>query len=234
MGRTAMSPRLEKRLAAGAAVREVVVGLSDGLTIPFALAVGVTGAVVESRLAVTAGLAEIAAGAIAMGLGGYLAARGDARHYASAARREETEIFTQADAETKEVRGIFEHYGLTSAESATVLQSLRRRPKDWVAFMMRFELGLEPPETGRAWKSAVTIAAAYGVGGCIPLGASLVLDGPREALGAATDLALVALAIFGAAKGQFTGTPIWRSALQTMLSAGGVAAAAFGLACWFF
>ena len=175
-----MTPHIEKHFTASDTVRDIVIGMSDGLTVPFALAAGLTGAISQSRLILTAGFAEIAAGSIAMGLGGYLAARGDAEHYAHEQAREEDEIVRIPEAEAEETREIFQTYGLSAQECATVVESLRQRPKDWVAFMMRFELGLEQPQTGRAWKSAATIALAYVVGGIIPLSAYLfVSDAPR-------------------------------------------------------
>src|ERR1700736_1105677 len=162
-----MTPHVEKHFTASETVRDIVIGMSDGLTVPFALAAGLTGAISQTHLIVTAGFAEIAAGSIAMGLGGYLAARGDAEHYAHEQVLEEKEIVTLPEAEAKEVREIFQTYGLSAEECATVIESLRKRPKDWVKFMMRFELGLEEPERSRAWKSALTIATAYIVGGVI-------------------------------------------------------------------
>jgi len=224
------TPHLEKHFTAGETVRDVVIGMSDGLTVPFALAAGLTGAISQSRLIVTAGFAEIAAGAIAMGLGGYLAARGDAEHYAHEKIREEGEIVEKPEAEAQEVRDIFRTYGLTDEESAPVIASLRRRPKDWVTFMMRFELGLEEPEPGRAWKSALTIALAYIVGGVIPLSAYLILSDAHRALAVSAAVTLAALALFGGIKGRFTGAPVGRSALQTTLIGGLAAAAAFAIA----
>lgn len=227
-----MHPHIEKHFTAGDSVRDVVIGMSDGLTVPFALAAGLTGAISQTHLIVTAGFAEIAAGAIAMGLGGFLAARGDAEHYAHELAREEEEIITKPDAEAQEVRDIFRTYGLNDEESATVVESLRKRPKDWVAFMMRFELGLEEPDPGRAWKSALTIALAYIVGGVIPLSAYLILPDTQSALRLSVIVTLIALAIFGGIKGRFTGVPILRSALQTSVIGGLAAAAAFGIARW--
>jgi VIT1/CCC1 family predicted Fe2+/Mn2+ transporter len=221
---------IEKHFTAGNTVRDVVIGMSDGLTVPFALAAGLTGAITQSRLIITAGLAEIAAGSIAMGLGGYLAARGDAEHYASERAREEDEVIRVPAAEQKEVSDIFQTYGLTPTESESVAQSLSRRPKDWVEFMMRFELGLEPPEPGRAWKSALTIALAYMVGGMIPLSAYLIVGDARAALRVSVVVTLIALAIFGAVKGKFTGVPMLRGGLQTMVIGGVAAAAAFAIA----
>ena len=227
-----MTPHIEKHFTAGDAVRDVVIGMSDGLTVPFALAAGLTGAISQTHLIVTAGFAEIAAGSIAMGLGGYLAARGDAEHYAHEQAREEEEIITIPEAEAQEVRDIFLTYGLSAEECATVVESLRQRPKDWVEFMMRFELGLEKPEPSRAWKSALTIAFAYIVGGIIPLSAYLILSNAQSALRLSVAVTLVALALFGGIKGRFTGVPVLRSALQTSIIGGIAAAAAFGIARW--
>ena len=226
------TPHIEKHFTAGETVRDIVIGMSDGLTVPFALAAGLTGAISQTHLIVTAGFAEIAAGSIAMGLGGYLAARGDAEHYASEKLREETEIITRAEDEAQEVRDIFLTYGLTPEECFTVVESLRKRPKDWVTFMMRFELGLEEPNPGRAWKSALTIACAYIVGGIIPLSAYLFLSDAHAALKLSATVTLLALAIFGGIKGRFTGTPVIRSALQTAIIGSLAAAAAFAIARW--
>ena len=227
-----MTPHIEKHFTAGDVVRDIVIGMSDGLTVPFALAAGLTGAISQTHIIVTAGFAEIAAGSIAMGLGGYLAARGDAEHYAHEQAREEHEITTIPEAEAQEVRDIFQTYGISHEECATVVDSLRRRPKDWVAFMMRFELGLEQPEPSRAWKSALTIAFAYIIGGVIPLSAYLFLTDAQSALRLSVVVTLVALAIFGGIKGRFTGVPVFRSALQTSVIGGLAAAAAFGIARW--
>ena len=226
------TPHLEKHFTAGDAVRDVVIGMSDGLTVPFALAAGLTGAISQTHLIVTAGFAEIAAGSIAMGLGGYLAARGDAEHYVHERAREEAEIIEKPEDEAQEVRDIFRSYGLSAEECATVVASLRQRPQDWVTFMMRFELGLEAPEPGRAWKSALTIACAYIVGGVIPLSAYLFMSTTTAALKVSVVTTLIALAVFGGIKGRFTGVPVFRSALQTTLIGGLAAAAAFGIARW--
>ena len=227
-----MKPHIETHFTAGEMVRDIVIGMSDGLTVPFALAAGLTGAISQTHLIVTAGFAEIAAGSIAMGLGGYLAARGDAEHYASEQAREEAEIVTIPDAEAQEVSDIFQTYGLTPAECATVVASLRQRPKDWVAFMMRFELGLERPDPSRAWKSALTIALASAVGGVIPLSGYLLVADIHSALKLSVVVTLAALAIFGGVKGRFTGVPVIRSALQTSVIGGLAAAAAFAIARW--
>ena len=226
------TPHTEKHFTSGDTVRDIVIGMSDGLTVPFALAAGLTGAISQTHLIVTAGFAEIAAGSIAMGLGGYLAARGDAEHYAHELAREEREITQVPDAEAQEVSDVFKTYGLTSDESAAVVESLRRRPKDWVSFMMRFELGLESPDPSRAWKSALTIAVAYVVGGLIPLSAYLLVSDAQQALRLSVGVTLLALALFGGIKGRFTGVPVLRSALQTAFIGGVAAAAAFGISRW--
>ncbi len=222
----------EKHFTAGAAVRDIVIGMSDGLTVPFALAAGLTGAIAQTELIVTAGVAEIAAGSIAMGLGGFLAARSDAEHYRSEKRREEREIQAIPEMEAEEVREIFRSYGLTGDESESVISSLRQRPDDWVKFMMRFELGLEAPEPGRAWRGALTIAGAYIVGGLIPLFAYMMISEVEQALKWSAASTFVALAVFGGVKGYFTGVPFWKSAWQTTAVGGLAATAAFMIARW--
>ena len=224
------TPHIEKHFTAGETVRDVVIGMADGLTVPFALAAGLTGAIASSHIVITAGFAEIAAGSIAMGLGGYLAARSDAEHYVSERKREEEEIVTVPDIEAQEVQEIFKTYGLNETESASVVAALRQRPQDWVDFMMRFELGLEKPVPDRAWKSALTIALSYIVGGIIPLSAYLAITDAHNALKISISVTLAALLGFGAVKGRFTGAPMLRSGLQTALIGGLAAAAAFGIA----
>jgi VIT1/CCC1 family predicted Fe2+/Mn2+ transporter len=221
---------IEKHFTAGEAVRDVVIGMSDGLTVPFALAAGLSGTVASTHIVVTAGLAEIAAGSIAMGLGGYLAAKSDAEHYASERAREAQEVVDVPDVEMAEVAGVFRTYGLSDEQSAPIVRALRGRPEAWVDFMMRFELGMEKPDPTRALKSALTIAGAYIAGGFIPLAPYMLLGTAREALIASVLITLVALLIFGYVKGRFTGAGPVKSALQTVLIGGLAAAAAFGIA----
>jgi VIT1/CCC1 family predicted Fe2+/Mn2+ transporter len=220
----------EHHFKAPEAVRDVVIGMSDGLTVPFALAAGLTGAIAQTNIIITAGLAEIAAGAIAMGLGGYLAARSDSEHYFSELAREYREVAVVPDKEAAEVAEVFADYGVTAEESAAVVASFRKRPDDWVRFMMRFELGLEEPHPQRALRSAATIAASYVVGGVIPLSAYFATDNVPDALHWSIAITLTALAIFGFIKGHFTGTSRVRSAIQTLVVGGVAAAAAFQLA----
>jgi vacuolar iron transporter family protein len=221
---------VERHFTASDVVRDVVIGMSDGLTVPFALAAGLSGAIAQSRVVVTAGLAEIAAGSIAMGLGGYLAARSDAEHYASEQRRELLEIDEKPEVEAEEVAEIFRSYGLHDAQIAPVVAALRARPHDWMEFMMRFELGLEKPEPRRAMKSALTIGGAYIAGGMVPLCPYFFAPSAAAALGWSVGMTLVALFTFGCVKGRFTGAGPLRSGTQTMLIGGVAAAAAFGIA----
>jgi len=225
-----VKPHVEKHFTAGNFVRDVVIGMSDGLTVPFALAAGLSGAVQSTHLVVVGGLAEIAAGSIAMGLGGYLAARGDAEHYEQERGREYREIKEIPEEEMAEVSRVFQQYGLTQEESNSISEALSRRPDAWVDFMMRFELGLEPPESGRAITSAATIAGAYIAGGIIPLSPYLVLSSASQGLMVSAVVTLAALGIFGYIKGSFTGTGKLRSATQTMVIGGLAATAAFILA----
>jgi vacuolar iron transporter family protein len=225
-----LTPHVEKHFTASEVVRDVVIGMSDGLTVPFALAAGLSGAVAASRIVVTAGLAEIAAGSIAMGLGGYLAARSDAEHYASEERREHVEIREIPEEEKKEVLEVLEKYGLSAAEAEPIVTALSQRPQSWVDFMMRFELGLEKPDPGRALKSGLTIAGAYVAGGLIPLSPYIFVAQAASGLTMSVLVTLLALLVFGFVKGRFTGARPLRSALQTMVIGGLAAAAAFAIA----
>jgi vacuolar iron transporter family protein len=220
----------EKHFTASETVRDIVIGMSDGLTVPFALAAGLSGAVSSTHIVVTAGLAEIAAGSIAMGLGGYLAAKTDFEHYSSERKREFREIDTVPAQEADEVAEIFQNYGLTKAQIAPLVDAIRETPTQWVDFMMRFELGLEPPDPKRARQSAFTIAIAYIVGGLVPLMPYILLPIVSQALPVSVAFTLLALFIFGYIKGQFTGLKPLRSGLQTFLIGGLSATAAFMLA----
>jgi vacuolar iron transporter family protein len=221
---------VERHFTAGEVVRDVVIGMSDGLTVPFALAAGLSGAVDNSHIVVVAGLAEIAAGSIAMGLGGYLAAKSDAEHYQSERQREAREVQEIPDEEAREVQKVLAEYGLSHEDSVPVVQALTRKPKEWVDFMMRFELGLEEPDPKRAVQSAATIAVSYVAGGIIPLSPYMALHSSRMALGWSVLVTLIALGVFGYVKGRFTGSRPGRSATQTIVIGGLAAGAAFLLA----
>jgi len=221
---------VERHFTSGETVRDIVIGMADGLTVPFALAAGLSGAVMSTGIIVTAGLAEISAGSIAMGLGGYLAAKSDAEHYISERARELQEVATIPREEMKEVAEVFRAYGLEEEEIRPIVLALRKKPGAWVDFMMRFELGLEEPDPKRALRSALTIAASYVVGGFIPLAPYIVLANAAIALRFSVIVTLIALFSFGFIKGQFTGTRPLRSALQTTFTGGLAAAAAFMIA----
>jgi VIT1/CCC1 family predicted Fe2+/Mn2+ transporter len=247
---TGDSQHVEGHFESSESVRDVVIGLSDGLTVPFALAAGLSGAVSSTNMGahiiVLAGLAEIAAGSIAMGLGGYLAARGDAEHYASELKREQTEVVTRPEDEAEEIYQIFDQYSVPREAAAPVLAALEQNHPAYVDFMMRFELGLEKPAANRAHRSALTIACSYIAGGMVPLLPYMFVHAPQMVGGdvvtspliPSTEVALkfsvlitlLALASFGALKGRLLGTGTLRSALQTSLIGGAAAAAAYTLA----
>jgi len=227
---------VERHFTAGETVRDIVIGMSDGLTVPFALAAGLTGlSNATAGIIVIAGLAEIAAGSIAMGLGGYLAAKSDAEHYAKEREREKREVVEIPEEEKREVAQVFRSYGLSEDESEPIVEALAKHPKKWVDFMMRFELGLEKPDPKRALVSALTIAGAYIAGGLIPLApyivtARFVPTTVNTALLLSIGLTLLALLVFGFIKGRYTGTRPMRSALQTALIGSLAAGAAFLIA----
>jgi VIT1/CCC1 family predicted Fe2+/Mn2+ transporter len=220
----------ERHFTGNRTVRDLVLGMADGLTVPFALAAGLTGAIDAMWIIVVAGLAEIAAGALAMGLGGYLAAKSDAEHYESERAREQREVREKPEAEVAEVIEVLESYGVKAEEARPLVDALRRNPQGWVDFMMRFELGLERPDPQRALWSAITIGGAYVAGGLIPLAPYMVLHTATVALAVSAAVTLIALVTFGYVKGRFTGAPPTRSAVQTALIGGLAAAAAFAIA----
>ncbi len=226
---------VERHFTAGDTVRDIVIGMSDGLTVPFALAAGLTGAIDRAGIIVTAGLAEIAAGSIAMGLGGYLAAKSDAEHYTKEREREKREVVDIPEEEKREVAQVFHSYGLSKQESEPIVEALAKHPKKWVDFMMRFELGLEKPDPRRGLVSALTIAASYVAGGLIPLAPYIAAAYIKHvsiviALFYSVGLTLLALLVFGFIKGRYTGTRPARSALQTALIGSLAAGAAFLIA----
>lgn len=224
------TPHTERHFTASLTVRDIVIGMSDGLTVPFALAAGLSGATDSTAIIVTAGLAEIAAGSIAMGLGGYLAGKSDAEHYASEQRREQKEVAEIPEEEMEEVAQVFRGYGLTKEQVAPVVQALSERPQAWVDFMMRFELGLEKPRPERARTSALTIGGAYMAGGMIPLAPYIIVSSAHEALLFSVAVTLAALLVFGYIKGRFTTARPLRSALETALVGSLAAGAAFLIA----
>ncbi len=221
---------VEKHFTASESVRDVVIGMSDGLTVPFALAAGLSGAVDSTTVIITAGLAEVAAGAIAMGLGGYLAAKTDAEHYDNEREIEIRETYDIPEKEREEVAIVFRQYGLPETTVQEVVDGISGDRDRWVDFMMRFELGLEKPDRGRALNSALTIAISYIAGGMIPLSPYFFINSLHNALLVSVLVTLLALAVFGYIKGRFTGSTPFRSAWQTVGVGGLAATAAFTLA----
>ncbi|CAN6478980.1 unnamed protein product [Victoria cruziana] len=220
----------EKHFTSGEIVRDIIIGVSDGLTVPFALAAGLSGANASSSIVLTAGLAEVAAGAISMGLGGFLAAKSEADHYYRELKREQEEIVNVPETEAAEVAEILSEYGLEPDEYGPVVSALRRQPQAWLDFMMKFELGLEKPEPKRALQSAVTIAASYTAGGLVPLIPYMFIPRASKAVITSVAVTLIALLFFGYVKGRFTGNKPFRSALETTLIGAIASAAAFGMA----
>jgi VIT1/CCC1 family predicted Fe2+/Mn2+ transporter len=221
---------VEKHFTATETVRDIVIGMSDGLTVPFALAAGMSGAVRSTGLVVIAGLAEVAAGSIAMGLGGYLAARTDREHYNTERKREVREIEEIPHEEEKEVADVFRGLGLDEEQIPPVVAAIRADKTRWVDFMMRYELGLEAPDPRRAFRSALTIAGSYIAGGLIPLFPYMLLPEVLRALWLSAAVTLLALFVFGFVKGRLTGINPYRGGLQTVIIGGLAAAAAFGIA----
>lgn len=229
----APAPHDEHHFKSSQTVSDIVIGMADGLTVPFALAAGLSGAIDHNTLIITAGLAEIIAGSIAMGLGGYLAARTQAEHYDSEYRREWEECEQLPDREREEVAIVFREYGLPEAMVNDIVGVISADRTRWVDFMMKFELGLEKPAMSRAPISAATIAGAYIVGGLIPLLPYMIFMDTHEALKFSAGFTLLALAVFGWLKGKFTGLSPLKSSVQTTLIGGLAAAAAFGLTSLF-
>jgi len=221
---------IEHHFRSSESIRDLVIGMSDGLTVPFAIAAGLSGVLVATHLVVTAGLAEIVAGSISMGLGGYLAAKSDADHYRTERVREEREIVDMPEAEVAEVAAILVGYGLDAKTAHDVAESFRQRPKEWVDFMMRYELDLAEPKPERLVRSPLTIGSAYAAGGIIPLFPYFLTDTVHQALPYSVAATVTALFLFGWFKGRFTAAAPLSSALQTVLVGGLAALAAYGLA----
>lgn len=223
-------PHIEKHFSSSETVRDVVIGMADGLTVPFALAAGLSGAVSDTGVVVVAGLAEIAAGAIAMGLGGYLAARTDAQHYEAERRREEHEVKHLADRERQEVAEIFAGYGLSGSQLESIVNAISANPSRWVDFMMHHELGLERPDPKRAPISALTIGCSYLLGGLIPLCSYFFIRDVHHALAISVVVTGMALLVFGMVKARLTSVPMLRGAVETVLVGGLAAGVAFAVA----
>jgi predicted membrane protein (TIGR00267 family) len=220
----------EQHVTSSETIRDIVIGMSDGLTVPFALAAGLSGAISSSALVVTAGIAEIVAGSIAMGLGGYLAGKTEADHYRSELKREFEEVERLPEQEKAEVKEVFAEFGLSEALQQQIADELAKDKKQWVDFMMRYELGLEEPDANRATKSAVTIGISYTIGGVIPLSPYIFIERAQQALYYSCGLTLICLFIFGYFKSKMTGQPALSEALKVVVIGTLAAGAAFLMA----
>jgi VIT1/CCC1 family predicted Fe2+/Mn2+ transporter len=218
---------IEKHFAASDLIRDIVIGMSDGLTVPFALAAGLSGSVSATNIVVIAGIAEISAGSIAMGLGGYLAARTDREHYANELKREQQEIIEVPDREREEVAEVLKSWGLLEPQIKLAVESISKDSDRWVDFMMKHELSLDEPEPKRARNSSLTIGLSYIVGGLVPLSPYMFIHNAQSALMISVIATLLALFIFGYIKGRFTGSTPFKSAWQTTLVGGLAAGIAF-------
>ncbi len=223
-------PHHEEHLKSSEALRDIVIGMSDGLTVPFALAAGLSGAVSSTSIIVIAGIAEIAAGSIAMGLGGYLAGKTEQDHYNTEEKREYYEVDNLRHREIEETKEFFANIGLSPELQDRATEEIARDKKQWVDFMMKYELGLEKPDPRRATKSALNIGFSYIAGGLVPLSPYFFVDSPLQGLKISVIVTLLCLFGFGYFKSRMTGIPPWIGALRVMLIGALAAGAAFGVA----
>ncbi len=223
----------EKHLKSSDFITDIVIGMSDGLTVPFALAAGLSGAVASSSIVTTAGIAEIVAGSIAMGLGGYLAGQTEQEHYESELKREYEEVERVPEREKEEIREVFEGYGLTPEAQEIVVEAISKDKDKWVDFMMRFELGLEKPNPNRARNSALTIGISYIVGGFVPLVPYFYVNDPKSGLLYSAEITLLALLVFGYFKSKVTDQNPWIGSLKVASIGAAAAAAAYFVATLF-
>lgn len=224
---------IESHLKSSDLLRDVVIGMSDGLTVPFALAAGLSGAVDNSSIIVIAGIAEIAAGSIAMGLGGYLAGKTEQDHYKSEVKREYDEIENLRHKEIEETKEFFANIGLSPEIQEQATAEIAQDKDRWVDFMMKYELGLDKPDPKRATKSALNIGLSYVAGGIIPLSPYFFISSSTEALKYSVAATLICLFIFGYFKSRITGVNAWWGAIRVTMIGAVAAAAAFGVALLF-
>jgi len=220
----------EEHVFGAETVRDIVIGMSDGLTVPFALAAGLSGAISSTNLIIIAGLAEIAAGSIAMGLGGYLAGKTEVDHYNSEMKREYDEVEKVPEVEKQEIRTFLSSLGLSNAVQDQAVEEITKDKDKWVELMMKYELGLEKPDPKRAAKSAFNIGFSYIVGGLIPLTPYFFVSTGLEGLKLSSIITLVCLFIFGYLKSKFTGVNPWAGAIRVMMIGAIAAGCAFGIA----
>jgi vacuolar iron transporter family protein len=230
MGHTDHHHHHEEHLQSSDFLKDIVIGMSDGLTVPFALTAGLSGAVSSTALVTTAGIAEIVAGSIAMGLGGYLAGQTELDHYTSELKREYDEVERLPEREKQEVRDVFAEYGLSKELQDRIADEMAKDKTQWVNFMMRFELGLEKPDPARAKKSAFNIGASYIIGGFIPLLPYFFTDSVHNGLAYSAGITLICLFVFGYFKSKLTGQPALIGALKVTAIGAAAAAAAFYIA----
>lgn len=223
----------EKHLKSSDLITDIVIGMSDGLTVPFALAAGLSGAVSNNNIIITAGIAEIVAGCIAMGLGGYLAGKTEQEHYQSELKKEYDEVEAIPDKELQEVKDVFATYGISKEGQDMLALELSKDKHKWVDFMMKFELGLEQPNQNRARNSAITIGLSYFVGGLLPLSAYFMTDTPHNGLLLSVIFTTISLFVFGYFKSKVTGQPPFKGALKVTLIGLIAAAAAYFVAVSF-
>jgi len=223
----------EQHMQSSDLLRDIVIGMSDGLTVPFALAAGLSGAVDNSSIIVIAGIAEIAAGSIAMGLGGYLAGKTEQDHYKSELKREYDEVERVPEREKQEVREFFEQIGLSEEIQNRATEEIAKDKKQWVDFMMKYELGLDEPDPKRATKSALNIGLSYIAGGIIPLSPYFFIHNSAEALKISVAATLVCLFVFGYFKSKVTGVKPFMGAVRVTLIGALAAGAAFAVASLF-
>lgn len=224
------SPHIEHHLRNSDFLTDVVIGMSDGLTVPFALAAGLSGAVDSTHIIIIAGIAEIAAGSIAMGLGGYLAGKTEQDHYASEVKREYHEVEHLRHKEVEETKEFFANIGLSEELQTRATEEISKDKKQWVDFMMKYELGLDKPDPRRATKSALNIGLSYAIGGLVPLTPYFFVQSPYEGLKISAVITMICLFIFGYFKSKVTGVHPWGGALRVTLIGAIAAAAAFGVA----
>ena len=221
---------VEAHLKSSDTLRDIVIGMSDGLTVPFALAAGLSGAIDASSIVVIAGIAEIAAGSIAMGLGGYLAGKTEQDHYNSELKREYYEVDNLRQREIDETKEFFANIGLSPALQQEATEEIAKDKDRWVDFMMKYELGLDKPDPKRATKSALNIGLSYIAGGIIPLSPYFFVASSTEALPYSVVATLICLFVFGWFKSRITGINVWLGAIRVTLIGALAAGAAFGVA----
>lgn len=220
----------EKHFKSTEIVRDIVIGMSDGLTVPFALAAGLSGAVDSNGIIITAGIAEVVAGSIAMGLGGFLAGRTDIEHYDGEYKREMVEMEILPEVERQEVVDVFKEMGLSEESSQAATNEIVKDKQKWLDFMMKFELGLEKPNPNRASKSAITIATAYILGGAIPLSGYFFTNSPTQGLIISAIITSITLFVFGFYKSKLTGQPAWTGAWRVLAIGALASSAAYAIA----